>query len=152
MHNVPESPVHSSVPLDEAAWNTYLRKNIRQEHERASSRTKVVKWVCVLILLGTALSSSKFFVSTNSSSAVAVRFAIVLGALAVLLQSLRTHQYLFTGVFGGLMILFNPLFPGFAFNGRWPVLLAALVPFAASLIWMRERTQEAQLFTSKGMA
>ena len=80
---------------------------------------------------------------------MAVRFAIMLGALAVMLQSLRTKQYIFTGVFVGVMILFNPLVPSFAFSGKSLILVASLLPFAASLIWMKERIQNIVLLVPK---
>ena len=134
-----QSPDLRSTPLDEGVWNAWIQKNVRQEHERAASRTKSVKWICIGVLIAAAIFSATFFTAPDSVYQISVRFVILLGGLALLLQSLRTRQYAFTALFAGIMLLFNPLLPGFAFSGKWVILLVSLVPFAASLIWMKER-------------
>jgi hypothetical protein len=138
-----ESAVRSSdfrsVPLDENVWDAWMAKSIRLEHERAASRTRTVKWICIGVLAGAAIYSEKFFTEADSGYQISVRFVVLLGGLAAMLQSLRTRQYAFTALFGTVMLLFNPLLPAFAFSGKSAVLVASLVPFVASLIWMKER-------------
>ena len=40
------------IPLDTAVWNAWVQKCTRRERENAASRTKVVKWICVSLLVG----------------------------------------------------------------------------------------------------
>jgi predicted membrane channel-forming protein YqfA (hemolysin III family) len=135
-----------------AVWNAWLQKNAREERERAASRTRTVKWICIIALVAASLFSASFFTITDSGYQTSMRFVISLGGLAVLMQSIRTRQYGFTVVFVGIMLLFNPLLPAFGFSGKWAILLAGIIPFAASLIWMKEYSQVPSTLLANGSA
>lgn len=47
-----------------------------------------------------------------------VRFAIGLGVIVIMFESLRTRQYKFTALFGAVVLLFNPVVPTFALAGN----------------------------------
>ena len=133
----PDSRAHTSKPLDETVWRAWLNKNRLEERQRAAARIKAVKWACIGLLMATAIVSP--YVSTPYVSAYqrVVRFAIGLGAIIVMLESLGARQYVFTAVFAGVILLFNPVVPTFALAGNWLILLASVLPFVASLVWLR---------------
>lgn len=132
---------HSSKPLDEAVWRTWLNKNLLQEKQRAATRIKAVKWVCVGVLISTAVMSPHVFAPYVSAYQAVVRFVIALGAIVIMFESLRVRQYAFTALFAGTALLFNPVVPTFALSGNWPMVITSALAFVASLIWMRERTR-----------
>jgi hypothetical protein len=136
-----DSEKHSSKPLDETVWRMWLKKNLLEESRRAAGRIKAVNWVCIGVLMAAMLVSSyvsMFYVSTYQAI---VRLAIGFGGTVMLFESLRTRQYVSAALFAGLVVLFNPVFPAFALSGNWPILLASMLPFVASLVWVRELTQ-----------
>jgi hypothetical protein len=65
-----------------------LNKNILKDEKRAVARIKNVKWVCIDLLLATATISSHVLPLYVTSYEAVVRFAIVLGAIAILFESL----------------------------------------------------------------
>jgi hypothetical protein len=65
----------------------------------------------------------------------------------MMFESLRTRQYAFTALFAAVVLLFNPVLPTFALAGNWVILLAGVLPFVASLVWMKERTRKAAVPT-----
>jgi hypothetical protein len=144
----PASLAHSSKPLDETVWHAWLNKNLIQERQRSAARIKAVKWACIGVLMATAAVSSYVFSPYVSAYQAVVRFAIALGAIVMMFESLRTRQYAFTGLFAAVVLLFNPVVPIFTFAGNWAILLAAVLPFVASLAWMKERTERAAVPTS----
>lgn len=133
------SQAHSSTPLDEIVWRAWLKKNLLQERQRAGVRIKAVKWTCISVLMATAVVSSYVSPSYLSAYQAVARFAIALGAIVIMFKSLRERQYVFTALFAGIVLLFNPVLATFSLSGNWPILLASVLPFAASLIWMKER-------------
>lgn len=147
-----ESPVdsqpHSSKPLDETVWRAWLNKNRLEDKQHAAARIKAVKWACIGVLMATAAVSSYVFSPYVSAYQAVVRFAIALGAIVMMFESLRTRQYAFTALFAAVVLLFNPVVPIFTFAGNWAILLAAVLPFVASLAWMKERTERAAVPTS----
>ena len=124
-------PASSSKPLDQEVWRAWQEKHRLRDERKAVTRMKAVKWVCIAILLITAL----FFVPLAPYH-VWVRFAIALGACVVLGQGLHTRQYGFAVLFTVLVLLYNPLIPVFAFSGSGPrgLVLASTLPFLASLV------------------
>jgi hypothetical protein len=138
-----DSQAHSSKPLNETVWRAWLNKNLLEERQRAAARIKAVKWACIGVLMATAVVSSYVFTPYISAYQTVVRVAIGLGAIILLFESLRARQYAFTAVFAAIVLLFNPVLPIFALSGNWPIFLASLLPFVASLVWMKERTRRA---------
>jgi hypothetical protein len=113
-------------PLDEAVWQACRRG--RQE-------------MCG-VLEGCRSGSAGVLASAGSwshlgSYDVLVRFAVVTGALTLMVPSFHARQYAFTAVFGILALLYNPIAPVIGFSGGWqrafvvasaaPFLIAALV-------------------------
>jgi len=139
---------HTSKPLDETMWRTWLKKNLLEERQRAVARIKVVKWACIGALMATGIVSP--YVSTPNISAyqTVVRFVIALGATFILFESLRVRRYTFAALFGAIVLLFNPVLPTFSLSGNSPILLASILPFAASLIWMKEPRRTIAVSTS----
>ena len=115
-----QAPDFPSIPLDEDVWNAWMRKNVRLEREHAASRTQKIRWICLVVLVGAAIFSASFFTTADSGYQVSVRFVIMLGGLAVVLQGVRTRQYAFAALFAALMLLFNPIMPAFSFSGNLP--------------------------------
>ena len=134
------APAGGAKPLDQTVWRAWLEKNRRQERQRAAARIKAVKWACIGVLLVTVVVSSSVLTPYISAYEAGVRFAIGLGALILLLESLRGRQYALLALFAVLVLLFNPLFPVFAFSGNGAILLASVLPFLASLLCINERT------------
>ena len=134
------TPAGGAKPLNQIVWRAWLEKNRRQESQRAAARRKVVKWACIGVLLATVVVSSSVFPPYVSTYEAMVRFAIGLSALILLLESLRGRQYALMALFAVIVLLFNPLFPVFAFSGNGAILLASVLPFIASLLWINERT------------
>ena len=134
---------HSQKPLDETVWRAWLGKNLLQEKQRAATRIKAVKWACIGVLVVSAAASSYISTPYVSAYQTVVRFAIGLGAIVIMFESLRTRQYAFTALFAAIVLLFNPVLPPFALRGNWVILLAGVLSFLASLVWMKERTRKA---------
>ncbi|MFZ0593840.1 MAG: hypothetical protein WAM39_25505 [Bryobacteraceae bacterium] len=135
-----DSQTHSSKPLDEAVWHAWLKKNFLDERQRAAARIKAVKWACIGVLIVAAVVSSYVFTSYVSTYQAVVRFVIGLGAMVIMFESLRARQYAFTALFAAIVLLFNPLLPLFALSGNGLILFASVLPFVASLVWMKDRT------------
>jgi hypothetical protein len=95
------------------------------------------------LLMIAAVVCSYVFTPYVSAYQAVVRFAIGLGAIVIMFESLRTRQYAFTALFASIVLLFNPVLPTFALSGNWVILLASMLPFVASLVWMKERTRRA---------
>jgi hypothetical protein len=130
-------------PLDQTVWRAWLAKNRQQERQRAFARRKAVKWACIGVLLATVVISSSVLMPYVSTYEAVVRFAIGLGAILLLFESLRARQYALTALFAVIVLLFNPFLPTFALAGNGALLLASVLPFVASLVWLNERTQRA---------
>ncbi len=126
-------PQEGSKPLNQEVWRAWKEKNRLQEGQRAVTRMKAVKWLCIAVLLATA-----FFLPQLSPYHVIVRFAVALGAIAVMMQGLHTRHYVFAVLFAATVLLYNPFAPTFLFSGGWQRLfvLTSVLPFLASLVWM----------------
>jgi hypothetical protein len=138
-----DSQAHSSKPLDENVWRAWLNKNLLGERQRAAARIRAVKWTCIGLLLASAVVLSYSFTPYVSAYQTVVRVVIWLGATILLLESLRARQYAFTALFAAIVLLLNPVLPILALSENWPVLLTSLLPFVASLFWMKERSRRA---------
>jgi len=141
VEGTPNAQSHSSNVLDETVWRAWLKKTLLEERRRATARIKAVKLPCIVVLMATAVASS--YVSTPYVSVyqAVVRVAIGLGAIVILFESIRLRQYTFTALFAGIVLLFNPLFPVFALSGNRLIVLASVLPFVASLVWMKQQTR-----------
>ena|ERR1700728_4514869 len=138
-------PVESRPSMDDDTWRAWFEKNLLQERKGIAARAKVVKWSCIGVLLMAAAVSSNVLPPYLSAYQALVRFAIALGAIVVTLQSLRARQYVFTALFAAIVLIFNPVFPTFALSGHWAILFGSVLPFVASLLWMRRTSQNTAL-------
>jgi hypothetical protein len=133
LNGAPRPSQDGLKPLDQEVWRAWQDKNHLAEGRRAVTRMKAVKWACIAILIVTGVLFSPL-----SPCHVIVRFLVALGALAVMVQGLHTQRYAFTALFAGLVCLYNPFVPTFAFSGSWQrwLVFASALPFLMSLIWM----------------
>jgi hypothetical protein len=132
---------YRSRPLDEAVWRAWLKKNLLEERSRAVVRTKAVNWVCILALLAAVVMPSHVSTLYVFAYEAAVRIIIGVGAILMMFNSIRTREYGSIALFGALVLLFNPLVPAFRLWGNGPILLASILPFVATLLWMRDPSQ-----------
>src|SRR5438270_2260682 len=84
---------HSQKPLDETVWRAWLGKNLLQEKQRAATRIKAVKWACIGVLIVSAVASSYISTPYVSAYQTVVRFAIGLGAIVIMFESLVVVQF-----------------------------------------------------------
>ena len=138
-------PAESQQSMDDNIWRAWMEKNLVQERQGIAARAKVVKCACIGVLLIAAAVSSSVLPPYLFAYQALVRFAIALGAIVVILQSLRARQYVLTALFAAIVLIFNPVFPTFAFSGHSAILFASVLPFVASLLWMRRVSQSAVL-------
>ncbi len=145
-----DSQAHSSKPLDETVWRPWLNKNLLEERQRAAARIKAVTWTCIGILIFSAVASSYILAPYVSTYQTVVRFAIELGAIVIMFESVRTRQYVFTALFATIILLFNPILPTSPLLRSWLILLAGVLPFVAFLVWMKKRTRTASTPVNSG--
>jgi hypothetical protein len=141
-----DSQVSSPEVLDETVWRTWLNKNRLQERQRTARRMNALKWACIGMLIVTAVVSPYVFAPYSSAFQAVVRFAVGLGAIVLILESLRGGRYVFAGLFAGIVLLFNPVLPVLDFSENGPIVLMSALPFLASLIWMKEKVRLAAAF------
>jgi hypothetical protein len=117
-------------PLDEAVWQAWLQKGRAQDRQRGATRMKIIKWASIAVLFATAGVWSQL-----TPFEFAMRFGVVLGSAAVMLQSLHARHYASAAVFAALALLFNPVAPVFSFSGDWQraLVIACTFPFIVSL-------------------
>jgi hypothetical protein len=135
-------------PLDEAIWRAWVEKNDLQDRQRAAARIKVVTWASIGVLMAAAVVFSYIFTPYVSTYQAVVRFVVALGAIVLVFESFRARQYAFTALFAGITLLFNPVLPAFALSGNGLILFASVLPFVASLVWMKDRPRRVAVRTS----
>ena len=132
---------HTSKPLDEAVWRAWIEKNLGEERSRAAARTRAVNWICIGVLASAAVTSPHLSLIYVPGYQAMVRLAIGVGATVIMFDHLRTRNYGFTALFAAMVLLFNPLLPAFTLSRNESTLLASILPFVASLLWMRHPAQ-----------
>lgn len=122
----------ASDPLKGMSWSEWLARGRADEARGAERRLKVVKWASIALFAGVAVLWQ--MIGPNER---VLMFIIALGAFALMLSSFRAHLYVLALLFGGAVLLYNPLFPMFSLSGGWQRLLVvvSIVPFLISLIW-----------------
>jgi hypothetical protein len=140
-----ESPLDSQAispaVLDETVWRRWLNKNRLEERQSTARRIKDVKWACICMLIVTAVVSPYVFAPYASTFQAAVGIAVGLGAIVLILESFRGRRYVFTGLFAGIVLLFNPVLPTVDFSENRLIVLVSVLPFLASLVWMKEKVR-----------
>jgi hypothetical protein len=127
--------------LDETVWRTWLNKNRLEERECTARRIKAMKWACIGMLTVAAVVSPHVFTPYASTFQTMVRFAVGLSALALILESLRAGRYVFTGLFTGIVLLFNPVLSPLDVSENRLIVLVSVLPFLALLIWMKDKVR-----------
>jgi hypothetical protein len=122
-------------------WRTWLNKNRLQELHRTAHRMKALKWACMGMLIVAAVVSPYVFATYSSAFQTVVRFAVALGAIVLIAESLRRGRYVFAGLFAGIVLLFNPVLPALDLSGNRLIVVFSVLPFLASLIWMKEKVR-----------
>lgn len=119
--------------LDEAMWQAWLRKGRAAEERARAARMKSVKWLAIVVLV----VSGVLFWNFLGTYGVVVKFAIAGGAIAVMLQALRTRHYGTGLLFAIVALIYNPVIPVFTFSGglQRTLVMATVVPFVLSLAW-----------------
>lgn len=131
----------SPKALDETVWRTWLNKNRLQELHRTALRMKALKWACMGLLIVTAIVSPYVFAPYSSALQTVVRFAVALGAMVLMVESLRRGRYVFAGLFAGIVLLFNPVLPALDLSGNRLIVVFSVLPFLASLMGMKEKVR-----------
>ena len=132
---------HSVKPLDEAVWRAWIEKNLEEERSRAAARTRAVNWICIGVLASAVVTSSHLSLIYVPAYQAVVRLAIGVGATVIMFDHIRARNRGFTALFAAMVLLFNPLLPVFALSRNESTLLASILPFVASLLWMRHPMQ-----------
>ena len=140
-----DSQAHSSKPLDETLWRAWMKENLLEEKRRAAARTKGVNWACIGVLAVAALASSYVSAPFVPAYEVVVRLTIGVGAIALMFDNLHAREYVFAALFAAIALLLNPVLPAFALSANGLILLASMLPFVASLLWMKRRIQPAAI-------
>ncbi len=128
--------VHTPEPPDEAMWSEWLKENLLRGEQRAATSIQVVKWIGVATAIATAVVYSYVAAFNVPLYQSVIRLAIAVGAIVVMFASLHGRLYSFTGLLGAIVLIF-------ALSGNWSILLASVLPFGVSLIWMSERGHRA---------
>jgi hypothetical protein len=139
---VVESPADSRVTspkvLDETVANVVEQEPLAGTAPYRTS-DEALKWACMIMLIVTAVVSPYEFTPYSSAFQTAVRFAVALGAVVLIAESLRRGRYIFAGLFAGIALLFNPVLPALDLSENRLIVLISALPFLASLIWTKRR-------------
>ena len=128
-------------PLDGAAGQTLLAKGRAQDR-----RYNAVFLEGVKCLAAGALLVAAGFWSHLGQFDLAVRFIVAAAATVAMFHSIKTRQFVLAGLFGALLVLYNPVAPVLSFSGEWQRAIAAAstLPFLASL-WLAHFDDRTQL-------
>jgi len=119
-------------PLNEQVWQAWVAKGRAADERGKETRLRALK---IAVIAGRLFAAILW--SRAAPFEVVVRFMVGAGAVAVMVQCLRTGRYLIAPVFATLAVVFNPIAPVFEFSGDWQraFLVACAAPFVASLAW-----------------
>lgn len=127
-------------PLEEAVAQTSVAKGRAQDRRNNAMLSQGVKCLAIASLLAAA-----GFWSHLGPFDLAVRFIVAAAATFAIFHSIHTRQFVLAGLFGTLLVLYNPVAPVLSFSGEWQraIVLASTLPFLASLWSARfeDRTQ-----------
>ncbi len=125
-------------PLDKAVGQTWVSKNRAQDRRNNAAFLKGVKWITIAgLLVGAG------FWSHLGRFDLAVRFIVCAGATVAMFHSIHTRQFVLAGLFGALLVLYNPVAPVLSFSGEWQraVVTASVLPFLISFRVRDSRTE-----------
>ena len=61
----------------------------------------------------------------------------------MMFDNLYAREYVLAALFAAIALLLNPVLPAFSLSANGLILLASMLPFVASLAWMKRRIQPA---------
>lgn len=135
--------------LDQTVWRAWERKNRAVDAQATTKRLFLVKWSSIAVLL--AIAGLWTYATRFQLEARAI---LTVSAAIIAFEAFRRHRYAFAAVFLGVIFLYNPAFPVFNFSGSWhlTLVLASVIPFAASLIWLNSDgvSDESWLYPNRG--
>jgi hypothetical protein len=123
-------------PLNEAAWQVWVANGRAHDRRGRAVRGKLVRWFPIAALAVTVALWSKM-----APYETVVRFIVAAAAVVVMFQAFHERHYAVAALFAALALLYNPVVPMFSFSGGWScaLVIASIVPFAASLAWRDSR-------------
>src|SRR4051812_8162812 len=99
LHGPGDLNAQTSIPLDEAVWGAWMKKNLLEERKRGAARTKAVNWVCIGVLALAVVTSSHISLAHLAAYQAAVRFVIGVGAAVMVLDNIRAREYGYAALF-----------------------------------------------------
>jgi hypothetical protein len=116
-------------PLDEAVWQAWLAKGRARDNRGRARLNAAIRYVVIAVLLVAA-----GVWSSVAPYDVMIRFVVTAGAIFLMAQALRSANYAFSGFYGAVGLLFNPVSPAFTFAGEWQrmLVLGSALLFMAS--------------------
>jgi hypothetical protein len=126
-----------SKPLDEALWQSWVKKGRARERRNSAARFKAVNWVSLA-----ALAVVAGLWSHLGPYDVVMRFVVAAGAVVLMIHAIPAGHSGLAAAFGALALIYNPFAPLFSFSGEWQraVVVASAGPFVASLASRTVRT------------
>jgi hypothetical protein len=117
-------------------WHDWQERNRLQDLHGVALRAKLTKYASVAVLL-LALVFWGYAVDFQ----ILLRFVVCAGAVRVAFLAGAVRRYDWASLFIGVALLYNPVFPPFAFTGRaaFFLVIASLIAFAASLFLLKPR-------------
>jgi hypothetical protein len=121
-------PAFAEVP--ESVWQAWVAKGRADDRRGADARVRLTRWFAIAALL-----AAGFFWASLAPYEVVIRFIVFAAGIVALVRAIRVKHYSVAVLFAALVVLYNPLFPAFAFSGVWAriLVIASALPFAASL-------------------
>jgi hypothetical protein len=116
--------------VKESVWQAWVAKGRADDRRGSEARVKLTKWLAIA-----ALMVAGALWSNLAPYEVVVRFIVFAAAIVAMSSSIRRGNYPIAVLFGAMMLLYNPVWPVFAFTGIWAriLVLSSAIPFAASL-------------------
>jgi len=117
-------------------WRAGQERNRLQDLHGAALRAKSTKYACMAVLLLAVL-----FCSYAADYRVLLGLVVCAGAVRVAFLAAAVRRYDWVGLFVGMAVLCNPVFPRFALSGRvgFFLVIASITTFASSLFLLKPR-------------
>jgi hypothetical protein len=118
------------------SWTDWLERNRLQDLRGVALRAKLTKYAAIAVLL-----LALVFWSYAADYQVWLGFVVCAGAVRLAFLAGAVRKYDWSTLFIGTALLYNPVFPLFALNGRvaYFLVIASITAFAASLFLLKPR-------------
>lgn len=123
--------------VKESVWQAWVAKARAEDRRGADARVRLTRWLAIAAVLAAGA-----FWSNLAPYEVVVRFIVSFAAIVALGRTIRSKNYPAAVLFAALAVLYNPIFPVFAFAGIWAriLVIATALPFLATLRSDRARS------------